>query len=73
MLCTERCTGLLPYVVEGGGALMCGARSGHVTRVAEEMGIQREALGARLIGELLPTLLEREREREGDKRRERRQ
>ena len=43
---------------------MCGARSGHVTRVAEEMGIQREALGARLIGELLPTLLERERERE---------
>lgn len=36
---------------------MCDAHPGHVARVAEEVGIQREALRSRLIGELLPTLL----------------
>lgn len=36
---------------------MCGAHSAHVTGVAEEMRVQREALRAGLIGELLTTLL----------------
>lgn len=43
---------------------MCGAHSAHVTGVAEEMRVQREALRAGLIGELLTTLL---RERGGEK------
>lgn len=47
---------------------MCGAHSAHVTGVAEEMRVQREALRAGLIRELLTTLLrERERGREADK------
>lgn len=46
------------------GNVVCGAHSAHVTGVAEEMRVQREALRAGLIGELLTTLL-REREREG--------
>lgn len=36
---------------------MCGARSAHVTGVAEEMRVQREALRAGLIRELFTTLL----------------
>lgn len=36
---------------------MCGAHSVHVARVAEEVGVQREALRAGLIGELLAALL----------------
>lgn len=36
---------------------MCGAHSAHVTGVAEEMRVQREALRAGLVGELLTTLL----------------
>lgn len=46
------------------GNVVCGAHSAHVTGVAEEMRVQREALRAGLIGELLTTLL-RERERGG--------
>lgn len=36
---------------------MCGAHSVHMARVAEEVGVQREALRAGLIGELLAALL----------------
>lgn len=39
------------------GNVVCGAHSAHVTGVAEEMRVQREALRAGLIGELLTTLL----------------
>lgn len=39
--------------MRGGGA----AHSAHVTRMAEQMRVQREALRAGLIGELLATLL----------------
>lgn len=39
------------------GNVVCVARSGHVTGVAEEMRVQREALRAGLIRELLTTLL----------------
>lgn len=39
-----------------------GAHSAHVTRVAEEMGVQGEALRAGLIGQLLAALLERDME-----------
>lgn len=39
---------------------MRGAHSAHVTGVAEEMRVQREALRAGLIGELLTTLLRKE-------------
>lgn len=39
------------------GKVMCDAHPGHVARVAEEVGIQREALRSRLIRQLLPTLL----------------
>lgn len=39
---------------------MRGARPAHVTGVAEEVGVQREALRAWFIGELLPTLLYKE-------------
>lgn len=46
------------------GNVVCGAHSAHVTGVAEEMRVQREALRAGLIGELLTTLL---RERGGEK------
>lgn len=48
------------------GNVVCGAHSAHVTGVAEEMRVQREALRAGLIGELLTTLL-REREGGGEK------
>lgn len=37
------------------------AHPGHVTRVAEEVGLQREALRSGLVRELLPTLLKKER------------
>lgn len=43
-------------VVRGGGGV-CGARSAHVTGVAEQVRVQGEALRAGLIGELLPTFL----------------
>lgn len=43
---------------------VCGAHSAHVTGVAEEMGVQGEALCARLIGELLTALLKRGETRE---------
>lgn len=36
---------------------MCATHSAHVTGVAEEMRVQREALRAGLIGELLAALL----------------
>lgn len=39
------------------GNVVCGAHSAHVTGVAEEMRVQREALRAGLVGELLTTLL----------------
>lgn len=38
---------------------MCDTHPGHVARVTEEVGIQREALRPRIIGELLPTLLKK--------------
>lgn len=41
------------------GKVMCDAHPGHVARVAEEVGIQREALRSRLIRQLLPTLLKK--------------
>lgn len=37
-----------------------GAHSGHVTWVAKEVGVQREALRAGFIGQLLAALLERD-------------
>lgn len=45
---------------------VCGAHSAHVTGVAEEMGVQREALRARLIRELLTALLKGGETRERD-------
>lgn len=42
------------------GKALRGAHPAHVTGVAEEMGVQREALRARFIRELLPTLLHRD-------------
>lgn len=50
------CTGPRSVCVVRGN-VVCGAHSAHVTGVAEEMRVQREALRARLIGELLTTLL----------------
>lgn len=46
--------------VSSGGAhgSVRGAHSAHVTRVAEEVGVQGEALRAGLIRQLLATLLE---------------
>lgn len=42
---------------------MCGAHSVHMARVAKEVGVQREALGAGLIRELLAALLRGEEKR----------
>lgn len=54
--CWERTRG----TSECWGGAVCGAHSAHVTAVAEEMGVQGEALRAGLIGELLPALLRRD-------------
>lgn len=48
------------------GDVMCGAHSVHMARVAEEVGVQREALRAGLIGELLAALLRVEERRRGE-------
>lgn len=45
---------------------MCGAHSVHMARVAEEVGVQREALRAGLIGQLLAALLRVEERRRGE-------
>lgn len=47
------------------GNVVCGARSAHVTGVAEEMGVQGEALRAGLIGELLAALLRKDKADKG--------
>lgn len=49
--------------------VLCGARSGHVTGVAEEVRVQGEALRAGLIGELLAALLRRKRRKPSERRR----
>lgn len=50
------------------GSAVCGTHSAHVTGVAEEMRVQREALRARLIRELLTTLLRGVKKKKKEKR-----